>query len=106
MFSFLKSQDINKGVEEAQVKEGSVLVDVRSRDEYRGGHIPGSINVDLAELSKITSLVTDKNTPLFVYCLSGSRSNMAVSMLESMGYDQVKNIGGISSYAGSIEKGA
>lgn len=106
MFNFLKSQDINKGIEEAQAVDGSVLLDVRTGDEYRGGHVPGSINVDLAELSKIASLVVDRHTPLFVYCLSGSRSSMAVSMLKSMGYEQVKNIGGINSYTGSIERGA
>lgn len=44
------------------------------------------------------------DTPLFVYCHSGARSREAVSMLERMGYQQVKNIGGITAYKGEVER--
>lgn len=106
MFGFLKQGNINKGIEEFGATSGAVLLDVRTREEYRGGHVPGSQNIDVSEIEKAASLITDKATPLFVHCLSGARSGRAVGILKSMGYTNVKNIGGISSYKGPVEKGA
>lgn len=105
MFDFLSRKDINKGVEEFNATDNAVLLDVRSRDEYRGGHIPGSINIDVGEIAKAPSIISDKASPIFAYCLSGSRSGMAVSTLKRMGYTNVKNIGGIGSYSGPTESG-
>lgn len=105
MLDFLKSKSLDTGVEEYQATDGAVLLDVRTADEYRAGHVPGSINIDVAEISKAPSVISDKQTPLFVYCLSGGRSGMAVDALKKMGYTSVKNIGGINSYSGPIEKG-
>ena len=105
MFGFSKKEDINKGIDEFKATSGAVLLDVRTKEEYLSGHVPGSTNIDVAEIEKVVSLVGDKATPLFVHCLSGARSNRAVSALKSMGYTRVKNIGGISSYSGRVEKG-
>ena len=55
------------------------------------------------ELQRASSLVEDRNTPLFVYCYSGARSSYAVSALRRMGYQQVTNIGGINRYRGKVE---
>ncbi|MGI6104781.1 MAG: rhodanese-like domain-containing protein [Raoultibacter sp.] len=105
MFGFLKSQNINKGVEEFRATNGAALIDVRSKQEYRSGHIPGSINIEGATIQNASKRILDKKTPLFVYCLSGGRSSSAVRALESMGFTSVKNIGGINSYTGPIAKG-
>ncbi len=102
-FDFMFGADINKGVEEWKNTEGAVLLDVRSSDEYRQGHIPGSINIPLNEISKVQARVPKKDTPLFVHCLSGGRSSQAVSYLQQQGYSQVKNIGGINRYQGKVE---
>ena len=101
-FDMFKPADINKGVEEFMENEGSVLLDVRTAQEYSQGHISGSINIPLDSLDKINKLVSDKSVPLYVHCLSGARSGRAVSELKSMGYEKVKNIGGIGSYRGEI----
>lgn len=106
MFGFLKREDVNKGVDEFKATAGAVLLDVRTKDEYRSGHVPNSKNIDLSEIGKVPLLVGDKNTPLFVHCLSGARSSRAVSVLKSMGYTNVKNIGGISAYTGPVVKEA
>lgn len=105
-FSFLKKQDINKGVAEFNITKDAVLLDVRTKEEYRSGHIPNSINIDASHINTITTIIADKNTPIFVHCLSGGRSSTAASALKSMGYTNVTNIGGINSYSGTIEKGA
>lgn len=105
MFIFNKNKaDFNQGVEEQRSVEGSILLDVRDEDEYGNGHVPGSKNIPLHTIDKISSVVTDKNTPLYVYCYSGARSRQAVAALQRMGYQQVKNIGGIAAWKGKVER--
>ncbi len=103
-FDFLRSSDINQGVTEWSNTPNAVLLDVRTQEEYQEGHIPGSKNVPLSMINKISSVVWDKDTPLYVHCLSGARSRQAVASLGQMGYTNVKNIGGISAYRGKVEK--
>ena len=103
-FDFLKQPDINKGVMAYRDTNGAVLLDVRTPQEYREGHIPGSKNVPLQQLDKIRSVAENKSVPLFAYCYSGSRSRQAVSMLQHMGYTNVQNIGGIAAYSGKVER--
>ena len=104
IFDFWKAPDINQGVEEFKATPGAVLLDVRTTGEYRDGHIPGSKNVPLDSLDKVSTIVSDKNTPIFVHCLSGSRSRQAEAYLVRAGYTNVKNIGGISTWQGKVER--
>ena len=96
LFDFLRGPDIDQGVKEYGGTEGAVLLDVRTPQEYREGHIPGSKNVPLQEIGRVSAAAGGKDTPLFVYCHS-------VDALRRMGYLQVKNIGGISAYTGKVE---
>lgn len=102
----IQKQDINKGLVEFQATNDAVLLDVRTKDEYQSGHVPGSKNIDVGLIDAAISLIDDKYTPIFVYCYSGARSSKAVSALKKMGYMDVRSIGGISSYTGTVEKGA
>ena len=103
-FDFLKGPDINQGVKEFSATDGAVLLDVRTPDEYRQGHIPGSKNVPLQSIDRVNAVVENKGTPIFVHCLSGARSRQVTAILQQMGYTKVKNIGGISAYAGKVER--
>lgn len=102
---FNKKKDINVAIEEAKKIENKILLDVRSYEEYDEYHIPNSFNIPVNFISNATLLIKDKTTPLFVFCFSGSRSAVAVAHLNRMGFTNVKNIGGISSYKGEIVKG-
>jgi phage shock protein E len=69
------------------VKEGAIIVDVRTKGEFNSGHIKGSINIPLDEIrSKITEL-KNKNKVVITCCRSGNRSGMAQSMLENAGIE-------------------
>jgi rhodanese-related sulfurtransferase len=103
IFDFFKQPDINQGVQEYKNAAGAVLLDVRSPQEYREGHIPGSQNVPLQQLDKVEEVTENKDTVLYVYCRSGARSRQAVSLLKHMGYTNVHNIGGIAAYSGKVE---
>ena len=103
-FDFMKDSDINQGVKEYSTTDGAVLLDVRTPDEYRQGHIPGSKNVPLQSIEEVAGMIESKATPIFVHCLSGARSRQAAAVLQQLGYTNVKNIGGISAYAGKVER--
>lgn len=103
LFSFLRGPDINQGVAEFTQTPGALLLDVRTPQEYQDGHIPGSRNLPLQNISNAPAVTGSKEVPLFVYCYSGARSAQAVSALQRMGYRQVKNLGGISAYTGKVE---
>ena len=98
IFSFLKVPDINKGLEKFRETENAVLLDVRTKEEYAERKIEGSINLPLDEIQRITDVVPDKSTPVFLHCRSGKRSGKAQKILASMGYTNAVNIGGIMNY--------
>lgn len=104
IFDFFKQPDIHKGLKEYAETENAVLLDVRTPQEYREGHIPGSKNVPLQTIDKVSSVTENKDTVLFVYCHSGARSRQATAMLQHMGYTNVTNIGGIAAYQGKVER--
>ena len=84
---------------------GALLLDVREEEDYHAGHIPGSTFVSLQAIpTPVLQTVSDKDTPLFVYCYRGNRSRYAVSILKEAGYTNVANIGGIEFYHGDLEK--
>lgn len=103
LFDMWKRPDIDAGVAQFAQTPGAVLLDVRTRQEYARGSIPGSRNLPLQELSLARSVIPQQDTPLFVYCLSGARSRQAAAMLRSMGYASVVNLGGICNYHGKVE---
>lgn len=73
-----------------------VIVDVRSKAEYAGGHLKNSINIPLDSLSNQLSRL-DKTRPVITCCASGMRSASAKRMLKSNGFNEVVNGGGWSS---------
>ncbi len=72
-----------------------IWIDVRTMDEYNGGHVSESVNIPYTEIAEgIAALTGDKNASIYVYCRSGRRSGIAKDTLEGLGYTQVVNVGG------------
>jgi phage shock protein E len=74
------------------VADGAQILDVRTRDEYKGGHVQGSKNIPLQELAKNLSKLK-KDKPIITYCASGMRSASAKGLLKSNGFTEVHNGG-------------
>jgi molybdopterin/thiamine biosynthesis adenylyltransferase/rhodanese-related sulfurtransferase len=82
--------------EQAEQEQGrATFLDVREADEYDQGTIPGSVFLPrgFLELS-IEGKITDKDTPIIVYCAGGARSALAVKSLTDLGYTDVVNMAG------------
>jgi rhodanese-related sulfurtransferase len=76
------------------VKQGAIVLDVRSKAEYANGHIKDSINISVDTLANNLGKLKDKSKPIITCCASGMRSASARSILVSHGYTDVYNGGG------------
>lgn len=76
------------------LREGAVLIDVRSEGEYMGGNVPGVINIPLDRVvAGVQERFPDKSRTLLLHCASGARSGSAASQLKAAGYQNVHNVG-------------
>ncbi|HYM92822.1 MAG TPA: rhodanese-like domain-containing protein [Chitinophagaceae bacterium] len=74
------------------VQTGAVILDVRTKGEYQGGHIKGSLNIPVQSLgNNLSKLKKDK--PIITCCASGMRSGAAKNILRSNGFAEVHNGG-------------
>jgi phage shock protein E len=89
---------LSGGDARALVAQGATLLDVRSPEEFGGGHISGAINIPVQELAGRTDDLGDKGRQIVVYCQSGGRSAMAKRLLESQGFSNVHDLGGMGQW--------
>jgi len=68
-------------------QNGAVILDVRTPEEFRTGHIKGAINTPVDQVKGAISDLKKKNKPVITCCRSGARSGMAKSLLEAAGLE-------------------
>ena len=82
-----------------------IILDVRSREEYDQGHIPGAILIPDTEIeAKAADLLPDKEQLILVYCRSGRRSKLAAQSLADLGYTNIREFGGILDWPYEVVK--
>jgi sulfur-carrier protein adenylyltransferase/sulfurtransferase len=75
--------------------EPPVLLDVRERDEWEEGHLPGALHIPRGSLeSRVESRLPDREHDIVVYCAVGARSAFAAKTLEELGYERVRSLAG------------
>ena len=85
-------------------ESGYVILDVRTREEYDQGHIPGAIVISHEEVAdKAEETLTDKDQLILVYCRSGRRSKIAAEALVELGYTNILEFGGILDWPYEVE---
>ena len=72
--------------------KNAILLDVRSKQEFKEGHLEGSINIPLYEIDKQLDKIPDKQCTIVIYCASGHRSKQAKEKLENLGYENVYHL--------------
>jgi rhodanese-related sulfurtransferase len=94
MFEAIKRLFSIKTIDYAQLmKEGAIILDVRTKGEYGSGHIRGSVNIPVEQLHKNLHKLKDKKRPIIACCESGMRSSSAKGILKSNGFINVHNGG-------------
>ena len=81
-----------------------ILVDVRTDTEWNDGYIETAIHIPLDKiLEKIEFAAEDKEQTIYLYCRSGNRSGKAEKALQSIGFINAKNIGGIIEASSTLQ---
>jgi len=80
------------------VENGGQLIDVRSNREYSRGALKNAVNIPIETFPYNTDTI-NKDKPVMLYCVSGMRANSVKQFLESLGFNYVYNLGGISQLA-------
>jgi len=97
----------NKSWEKAQkADENSVILDVRTPEEYEEKHIPNSTLINVQDAQNFVGEIEklDKSKSYYVYCKSGGRSTMACNIMEQLGFEDVINLeGGITDWHGEVK---
>ena len=85
-------------------REGYIILDTRTQEEYEESRIPGAILIPYDEITeKAESILTDKDQLILVYCRSGRRSKIAADALVALGYTNIKEFGGIMDWPYEVE---
>ena len=87
---FRKGPETNLG---ELINNGATILDVRTPEEFKSGHLRGAVNIPLRQLNSSLSNIK-KDKPVITCCASGMRSNSAKNMLLSSGFTEVYNGGG------------
>ena len=86
-----------------EADDGHVIVDVRRQDEYDAGHIPGAVLIPNESIvDERPSELPDLEQVILIYCRSGNRSKQAAQKLADMGYLNIYEFGGITTWTGEI----
>ncbi|MCQ2593482.1 MAG: rhodanese-like domain-containing protein [Treponema sp.] len=101
-----KSVSMEEGLKLMASDKDFVLLDVRTPEEFAGGHIPGTLQLTNETFTKqdAEKLLKNKSQTIYVYCRSGRRSKESCRKLIDFGYTNVIEIGGILDYNGVVEK--
>lgn len=91
----IQNGDITKNELKIKVSQGAILVDVRSNQEYKEGHLQGAINIPEFEINnRIQREIPKKNQLIILYCQYGGRSKNVMNIMKRMGYTNVYNLYG------------
>lgn len=83
----------------------SILIDVRTPQEFNDGHIQGALNIPYDVIDeRIGEVAGDKDESIVLYCRSGRRSGIALDTLKDLGYTQVENAGGYTTLKRELER--
>ena len=82
--------------------DSAILLDVRSDEEWKEGHLPGTLHIPHDQIPQRAKEELPQDKPLFVYCRSGHRAGLAKKELEKLGFTKVHNVGGILDYKGEL----
>jgi len=94
LLGFKVNADLSETEAQKYVKQGVLVVDVRTVQEYETKHLTNVINIPLDEVKqKFPTMITNKAEIVLLHCRSGRRSSLAEQELRALGYTNVFNIG-------------
>lgn len=101
----IKKVDFETGHNLMLEKKDCIILDVREEEEYITGHAVDAVlfTLDTIDEESARFVIPNKNTPLFIYCRTGRRSNLAAEKLEELGYTELYDLGGLIGWPYGLE---
>lgn len=83
-----------------------LILDVREQEEYDSGHIPDAVLLPVGTITEETAaeVIPDRDTTVLIYCRSGNRSKTAAKTLAELGYTNIYEFGGITTWPYEVEQ--
>ena len=94
---FAQATDISQAelMQRIKAKHAQLILDVRSPEEYKEGHVPGAINIPYDQIdSRLAEIGSYKNKDVVLYCVSGGRAEKAANILQSAGFSKLQHVDG------------
>ncbi|MEO0899018.1 MAG: rhodanese-like domain-containing protein [Bacteroidota bacterium] len=88
-------------------KDGAIILDVRTPEEWAEGIIPGAKKLNIMDRAAFSTGISklDPEQPVFLYCRSGGRSGQAGNLMEAQGFKELYNLkGGMMMWRGEVSK--
>ncbi len=88
------------------IREGALVIDVRTPEEFAQGHIDGALNISHDQIQDRTSEIPgDRSRVIVLYCRSGRRSGIAEKVLREQGFTGAVNAGGFENLKAALGRG-
>ena len=101
----IKTITAKEAKEMMTTKQNIIILDVRTPQEYSGGHIEDAILLpDYDVKDKVNEIISDKEATILVYCRSGRRSAAAAQTLQKLGYTSIYDFGGVNDWPYELVK--
>lgn len=97
-----KIDSVNEGINLARSTKDAVLLDVRTKEEFRRGHIAGSVNIPVDKIAMIERRIPNKEAPLYITGNEGSKPMKAAKAVKKMGYKHITTIGMMEDHHGLL----
>lgn len=102
---FEKLLTVNEAINRSRTEAGAYLIDIRSKEDFRAGHVKGAVNIPLDRIELIENRVRDKNAPLYIVGSYSYKISKAKRPLKKMGYTNIIMSGYMEEHHGILAKG-
>jgi rhodanese-related sulfurtransferase len=95
----IKAADLNALITDGDLSNDPIIISVRKAEDYAKGHIPGAVNIPFTSIAKKENLQKlDPDKQIVVYCYTGRSGSQATAILNTLGYDAINLLWGISGW--------
>lgn len=101
---FEKVLTVNEGINRSRTEDNAYLIDIRSKEDFKAGHVKGAINIPLNRIELIENRIRDKEAHLYIVGSYENRINKAKKPLKKMGYSNVTMSGYMEEHYGILAK--
>lgn len=104
MSFFQKEITVNEGINLARQDQEAIILDIRPKDSYKRGYVPGAINIPLEKIDAMAkNRIRNQNAPIYVVGGYGTNPHLAVKKLKKLGYTKVICSGRMEEHHGLLK---